>query len=307
LNIILRESPSSPLFFISTPRNEVDFDGSDDADYNGGMNIPGKAWPEGFPDITTIAGYRAMKNHPDYEAAKTGDTEVAVCLIRDLLNESSNDALKEIAKKHPNAVLVGIHAIEGGGKNEIPQALADYIGEKTGLETEDDILQSNIVGHTGAGQNVRLFERPEFEGSVWAGGNYIIIDDMVTMGSTIGELRNYIEHNGGNVVDVITLSTQHDNNKLIALTPETKLALGKTFGVKLDDGMYDMTSFGEFLEESEIYGGQYEALTESEAQERSYTARRLTRQEIDELRQDKKEAHKHNINRFREMGIKRLI
>jgi hypothetical protein len=229
------------------------------------MNVPGRPWPKDFPKVTTLSPYRDMKNHPDYVAAKTGDYEAAVRFVNSLLDSDASRALKSLADKYPGAVLAGIHAIESGGKNEIPHALTVYIKELTGLEADDDILQSNIVGHTGAGQNVRLFNRPKFEGEVKAGRNYIIVDDMVTMGSTLGELRNYIEHNGGIVVDMITLSTQHENNKTIALGGETKIALEKTFGVKSDEGTYDMMLFSGFLEECEIYGGCYEALTESEA------------------------------------------
>ena len=229
------------------------------------MDIPGKAWPKDFPDVTTLAGYKEMKNHPDYEAAKTGDTDAAVRLIHSLMTEGANARIMEMAAKHPDAVLLGIHAIESGGKNEIPQALADYISELTGLETEQDILQSNIVSHTGAGQNERLYNRAKFEGEVEPGRDYIVADDMVTMGSTFGALRHFIESKGGRVADMISLSTQHDNNKKVALGDETKLDLEKTFGIRLPDGGYDMTPLNDFLRESGMYGGNYESLVESEA------------------------------------------
>jgi hypothetical protein len=90
---------------------------------------------------------------------------------------------------------------------------------------------------------------------------------------TLGETPSFIDKRLQGLFDPVkksggingTLSTRHDSNRAIALKPETKLTLEKTFGVKLDDGSYDMTSFNEFLKESEIYGGRYEALTESEA------------------------------------------
>jgi hypothetical protein len=170
----------------------------------------------------------------------------------------------ELAKKRAGAILVGIHAVESAGKNKIPQVLAEYIGKVSGLEVDENILQSNIVSHTGAGQNVRLFIRPEFDGDVQNGRDYIVIDDMVTMGSTLGEIRHYIEARGGNVVDMISLSTQHDNNKAIALSDKTKRDIQKIFGVQLSDGTLDMSSLNDFLKESGIYGGNYEAFTESE-------------------------------------------
>ncbi|MCL2147099.1 MAG: hypothetical protein FWH52_04755 [Synergistaceae bacterium] len=78
-------------------------------------------------------------------------------------------------------------------------------------------------------------------------------------------MRNYIESQGGMVVDMITLSTRHDQNLLIALTEKTKLDLERIFGVESEGSAYDMTLLNDFLKESGIYGGNYEALTESEA------------------------------------------
>jgi hypothetical protein len=88
--------------------------------------------------------------------------------------EADKKILSSIAG-HCNAILLGIHAVEGAGKNQIPQALADYIGKLGDLDVEDDILQSNIVSHTGAGQNVRLFNRPKFDGYVKQGRDYILV------------------------------------------------------------------------------------------------------------------------------------
>ncbi|MDR3279258.1 MAG: phosphoribosyltransferase [Synergistaceae bacterium] len=226
---------------------------------------PSKPWPNDFPKVTTVTDYKKMKQHSDYDAAKTGDNEAAIRLIHSLVSVEKNSIFSALAKKYPNALLVGIHAEEDAGKNKIPQVLAEYIGKITGLEVDEKILQSNIVSHTGAGQNVRLFIRPEFDGNVQSGRDYIVVDDMVTMGSTLGELRYYIESHSGNVVDVVTLSTQHENNKTIALAEETKLVLADIFGVKSINNQRDMSALNNFLKESDMYGGNYENLTESEA------------------------------------------
>ena len=225
---------------------------------------PGRAWPEGFPKVTTLADYKTFKSHPDYEAAKGGDIKAARQLIQALMGDNTDGRLIAMAEKYPDAILLGIHAVEATGKNEIPQALTDFIGEKTGLDIDKNIVQTNVVGHTSAGQNVRLYNRPKFEGEVQSGRKYIIVDDMVTMGGTLGEMRNYIESQGGMVVDMITLSTQNEQNSIVALTENTKLDLERVFGVKSTDGAYDMTLLNDFLKESGIYGGNYEALTESE-------------------------------------------
>ena len=80
----------------------------------------------------------------------------------------------------------------------------------------------------------------------------------------MGELRHYIESHGGNVVSAISLSVQHDSNRAIALSDRTKLDLRETFGVKLQNREHDMTPLNNFLKERGLYGGNHEALTESE-------------------------------------------
>ena len=212
-----------------------------------------------------MADYKTLKGHPDYEAAKGGDVNSAIRLVGDLMRADIDDRFYAVSQKYPDAILLGIHAVEATGKNEIPQALVEYIGEKTGLEVDRNIVQTNIVGHTGAGQNVRLYNRPKFDGNVQKGRKYILVDDMVTMGGTLGEMRNYVESQGGTVVDMISLSTRNEQNSTIALTETTKLELEKVFGVESAEGVYDMTPLSDFLKESGIYGGNYESLTESEA------------------------------------------
>ena len=228
-------------------------------------NTLSRPWPKDFPKVTILADYKAFKSHPDYKAAKSGDIDAAVRLVRALVGGDMDNYFMLLSKKHPNAILLGIHAVEATGKNEIPQALAEFIGEKTGLDVDKNIVQTNIVGHTDAGQNVRLYNRPKFDGYVHKGRNYILVDDMVTLGGTLGEMRNYVESRGGTVVDMITFSTRNEQNATVALTEATKIDIERTFGVKSEGGVYDMTSLNDFLKESGIYGGNYESLTESEA------------------------------------------
>ena len=129
-------------------------------------DAPGRPWPKDFPEVAALADYRTMKQNPFYTAAKTGDNEAAASLIQTLMQCGNIENLLSLGEKYPDAILLGIHAEEAEGTNKIPQVLAGYIGKMTGLEVDKDILQSNVVSHTGAGQNVRLFNRPEFDGEV---------------------------------------------------------------------------------------------------------------------------------------------
>ncbi|MCL2206573.1 MAG: hypothetical protein FWB90_00570 [Fibromonadales bacterium] len=236
----------------SATDNAGTFDGSNpDIRYHAQPSLG--EWPEGFK-ITQLTTVPKMKSHADYDAAKAGNNQAAIRLARDILN-GKDERLLAIAERHPNAILVAVHTEEKSGKNKIPQMLAKTIGKKTNLEVDTDIVQVNKVGHTGADAWHRLATRAEFQGEVQPGRQYILIDDVVTGGGTLGELRHFIESNGGEVVDMVTAgAAQFSTN--IALSKQTQTALENKFNPK---------EFSKFLLEENLYGGNYKSLTESEA------------------------------------------
>ena len=219
-------------------------------------NIPSRAWPENFPNITQLTTVSKMRAHNDYRAAKAGDMEAAARLVRDIMSgKNQQDKIRSIAEKYPDAILVAVHAEEMAGKNKIPGKISHYISEATGLEIITDIVQTNKVGHTGENAWYRLTNRAKFNGDVKPNRKYILIDDVVTGGGTFSELRRFIELNGGEVVDMLSAgAAQFSTN--IALSEKTRLDIEQQFGVE---------SLQQFLKEEGLYGGNHKALTESEA------------------------------------------
>jgi hypothetical protein len=229
------------------------------------VKTPGRGWTENFPNIKTLTdpkrGDKKIERHEDYDVAKSGDIEAAQRLVFDFIGGRQEKIIAKLGRKHPGAILVPVHAEERNGKNRIPRMLADYIGELTGLDVDTDIVQSVKVGRTGASREERIMIRPKFDGPVNAGREYILVDDIVTQGGTLNELRQHIEKNGGKVVDMVTLGAGYDrkhdlDSTQIALTEETKTRLKEEIGVK---------SLCEYLRKGDLYGGNYESLTESEA------------------------------------------
>ncbi|MDR2055210.1 MAG: hypothetical protein LBQ10_05010 [Desulfovibrio sp.] len=215
-----------------------------------------KGWPEDFPKIRPLTNTSVMKNHPDYAAAKAGDGDAAYRLVRDVMGGETQQAMiRALAEKYPDAVLVAVHAEERAGKNQIPRKLADYIGEATGLEVDPGIVQSRKVSRTGTGAWHRMAHRPKFDGRVQAGRGYIIVDDMVVQGGTVSELRQHIEAGGGEVADIVSMGAGR-NSSQIALTRKTRLDLERRHGVN---------NLRKFLKEHDLYGGEHQHLTESEA------------------------------------------
>ena len=171
-----------------------------------------------------------------------------------MLTTARENKLFDLQKRFPDAILVPVRALERAGNNRLPSAFANYFGHVTGLHVDDQIVQTNQTGHTGSGSDYRMAHRPTFEGAVIPGRTYIIVDDVVTMGGTLGELRAHIESHGGKVGAITTLAAAQFSAQ-IALTPKTKLALETKF---------DQTALSEWLKQQHIYGGNIGALTEAE-------------------------------------------
>jgi hypothetical protein len=228
------------------------------SDYDG-------SWDPNFPPVMHFVDlenccakpWKLIEAHPDYDAAKNREDRVAALrLVHDFLRTPENQAqIQMIKQSYPDAVIVPIHAIEAHGKNRIPGMLAEYISDNTGIDINDNIIQTNTVHRTGTNEWHRFAFRPSYEGTVESGRNYILVDDIFSLGGSFNELRRFIESNGGKVVKTIALATGRSGHE-IAPRPETVKNLIDRYGEK---------KLQLFLEEIDLYGGNYKALTEPEA------------------------------------------
>jgi len=168
-------------------------------------------WRDGVEDVTvhTTLGAVRKKYGELHEKAKAGDVEAALQLVAAV---AKPEKVKAIAEQHPNARVAFVHAEEATGRNALPKAYATML-EGCGL-TLSDIAQTNKPSHTGSDRVGRFIRRARFDGEVEPGAEYIIVDDHVTMGSTLRDLKDYIESKGGKVVAVSTLTASAGGTKL---------------------------------------------------------------------------------------------
>ena len=161
-----------------------------------------------------------------YHKAKAGVKEAAVGLISDL----AIDFIVRIKDKFPrNAIFVAPHAREATGDNAIPQVFAAMCAMVAQGEVDTDIVQATRVFHTGADPMERMRLRPEFDGSVTKGANYVLVDDVMNMGGTLAELSSYILEAGGIVLSVIVL-VNAGRVKHLQPNRKTILELEKRYG-----------------------------------------------------------------------------
>jgi hypothetical protein len=201
--------------------------------------------------------WKLMEAHPDYEAAKNNeDRAAALRLVHGFLGMPENQAqMRALKQKYPGAIVAPVRAVEAGGKNRIPEALAEYISKHAGFEVDLAIVQSNRVYRTGKDEWHRFAFRPAFDGEVKAGRKYILVDDVFSNGGSFSELRLFIEKKGGKVVQAIALSLGGHGDR-IAPEPSILNPLVDKYG---NDAL------SSFLQEVNLYDGNYRSLTNPEA------------------------------------------
>jgi hypothetical protein len=165
-------------------------------------------FPAEFPDVVIQQPFNPLvrpAQHPDYAAAKAGDKDAAERFVASMVVSARLGEIKRlIGDRKP--VLVAPHAEEAAGRNAIPETYANYLGDKLGLIVDEGIVQANRPQRTGRDGAYRLASRAEFDGPVESGRDYLLVDDNITQGGTLAELRSYIERRCGTVVGATTLT-----------------------------------------------------------------------------------------------------
>ncbi|CAD7530569.1 hypothetical protein KBAH04_17990 [Aeromonas hydrophila] len=208
-------------------------------------------WGKDFPEVILHGRLADATGHPDYAAAKGGDDAAARRLVSDVL---SPDAIKQLKKVIGNreAIALGVHAEEAVSRNAIPQAMADVLGKVLGIEVSVDIVQAAKVGRTAQNGFGRLANQPSFDGVVRTDKPYLIMDDTLTQGGTLANLKGYIENRGGEVLAATALTGKQYS---------AKIAIDSSTLEQLRD-QYDGTGLEAWWHNRFGYG--FDSLTESE-------------------------------------------
>ena len=238
-------------------------------------------WPEGVHPLALLDKDLQLKAHVAYPRAKAGDEAAALDLLLDM---AVAWLYEQRARFAPGLLYVAPHAQEATGDNAIPQALAAVCAAVWGGKAEIGIVQSDRVYHTGADAMERMAARAQFVGTVQPGERYVLVDDVTSLGGTLAELANYIQHGGGKIKDVVVLVNAGRNPALVP-QPKNVQLLKRRFG----DEIFN------------IFGIKPEALTANEAQ---YL---VGFRSVDEIRNRLAAAGQEIDRRLRSKGIARTL
>ncbi|WP_257621847.1 LPD38 domain-containing protein [Aeromonas hydrophila] len=170
-------------------------------------------WGKDFPEVILHGRLADATSHPEYVAAKGGEDAAARRLVHDVLSPDAIKQLKGLIGDR-SAIALGVHAEEAVSRNAIPSAMADTLGKVLGIEVELDIMQSAKVGRTTQDGFGRLANQPSFDGPVRKDKPYLIMDDSLTQGGTLANLKGYIENRGGEVLAATALTGKQYSAKI---------------------------------------------------------------------------------------------
>ena len=232
-----------------------------------------KAWPNGFPVAYTHTSIAAMKGShkgadaaqdaADYEAAKQhGDIEAARRLVAKRINPQHLERMVTDLKERgisPEEVIVVPVLEKEQGKNALPRALGEYAAHYLNARLETNIVDTSQSTHTGKETINRLLDRKSFEGPVAANSKYLLVDDVLTQGGTLHELRHYLANNGAEAVGAVTLafsrySSTMEHRNTLAIQPDTIDELERRYG---------RNELEQVLKDHDV-SGSLEALSEGE-------------------------------------------
>lgn len=210
-----------------------------------------RGWEADFPDVVTAHRPGRLSAHADYAAAKAGDNTAALRVARDVITPEFVEDVRAALPEGSKPLVVAVQSQEATGNNRIPRMAAEVLAQRLGLQVSEDIVQAAKVNRSAGDALHRLANQPPFTGKVEKGRDYVLIDDTLTQGGTLAQLKTHIEDNGGKVV-LATALTGKDYSRKIALNSQSLADVRERFG-SIESWWRDQFGYG------------FEGLTESEA------------------------------------------
>ncbi|OWQ58449.1 PLxRFG domain-containing protein [Stenotrophomonas maltophilia] len=232
-----RESGSSPV--VDSPAGQSD------------SLFSRRGWEVDFPAVVTAHRPGRLSAHADYAAAKAGDDTAALRVARDVITPEFVQDVRAALPEGSKPLVVAVQSQEATGNNRIPRMAAEVLAQRLGLQVSEDIVQAAKVNRSAGDALHRLANQPPFTGKVEKGRDYVLIDDTLTQGGTLAQLKTHIEDNGGKVV-LATALTGKDYSRKIALNSQSLADVRERFG-SIESWWRDQFGYG------------FEGLTESEA------------------------------------------
>lgn len=170
-----------------------------------------------LPRAVLASSTAALKKHPAYFLAVTGDETAAATLAADLV---TLDVARKLEFVEADAVVGLQEAREFGGANAIPSAAAKRLAYLLALDHVTGVTYSGGVRSTDLDGLSSIFSPPTFDGQITPGKRYILVDDALGQGGSVAAMAEHIKAGGGHVAAVLALHGS-DYSAELALSSST--------------------------------------------------------------------------------------
>jgi hypothetical protein len=195
-------------------------------------------WDTNFPDVFVHAKWQSydkkqdtLKSHPLYQAAKgQRDVQSAIDIVDDLANERTTYGLFEFAEAKGRPKLIAPATQPGDSSNALAIGYAEWLANEYDWPVEDRVFHKKAISRDFSGAWPRIANRCEFYGEIDRNADYVIVDDVVTMGGTLADLRSFILGKGGRVIAMSAIASNSGGDQTIRLGNDTRASIERLYG-----------------------------------------------------------------------------
>ena len=194
-------------------------------------------WRPELPEIFVHAAWarpEGLNGHPLHGAAKERrDINAADEIVRSLVNPEYLDDIFGLCYRSRPIVVAPVSDPKAS-RNALAATFAGFLANELEFELSNDIVQAGSTGRDMTRENwYRLTHEASFSGVVERDRNYIIADDVFTLGGTLAALHGFILDKEANVICMTTLAGTPKGRNPISLAAKMIVRLNKACGGEL--------------------------------------------------------------------------
>ncbi|MCX7304758.1 MAG: hypothetical protein NTV73_10530 [Hyphomicrobiales bacterium] len=180
---------------------------------------------EGLEPLASHALYSAAKGQRDFDAA----AELLDDIVSERVYYALFDAVEDFGLR---PVLIAPAAQPADSNNALAISYARWLGREFDWPVETRVFHRKSFSRDLKGAWPRIAHPCAFYGEIDTGAAYVIVDDVMTLGGTIADLRSFILRKGGRVIAASAIASPSGDNERIKLGDDT---LKRIRGLYRDD------------------------------------------------------------------------
>ncbi|MER8831522.1 hypothetical protein [Mesorhizobium sp. M0909] len=220
-------------------------------------------WTKDFPDAFVNAPWASgdkrvatLSSHALYQSAKgERNLEAAIAIVDDLYSRECVLSLVDYVEGlGGRPKIVSPSCQPGDSNNALAIGYAEWLSHEFDWDVETEIFQQKTISRDKSPTWRRIANRCEFYGQIDKGASYVIVDDVITTGGTLADLRSFIHRKGGTVIAVSAIASREGRPQKIRLGDDIRADLERFYGNDLGRFCHDHLGFShECFTDGEAY------------------------------------------------------